>query len=72
MVHVKELLQLVGYERGSVSPIGAKRNKGVYFDLEILKHEEIEISGGLLGIGLKIKTTDLLKYLNAKVVDIAK
>jgi Cys-tRNA(Pro)/Cys-tRNA(Cys) deacylase len=72
MIHVKDLLKLVGYERGSVSPVGVKKNKGIWFDDEVLNHEEIEISGGAFGIGLKLKRDELLKYLKAKVADIAK
>ena len=72
MVHVKDLLKLVGYERGSVSPVGVKKNQGIYFDQEVMDHETIEISGGAFGIGLKVNRDELLKYLNAKVKDIAK
>ena len=72
MVHVKELLTLVGYERGSVTPVGVKKNKGIVFDDEVLKHELIEISGGAYGIGLKVDRDKLLKYLNAQVKDIVK
>ena len=72
MVHVKDLLKLVGYERGSVSPIGVKKNKGIIFDDEVMNHEEIEISGGAFGIGLKVNRKQLLEYLNAKVMDIVK
>jgi len=70
LIHVKELLKLVGYERGSVSPVGVKKNKGIYFDDEVLNHEYIEISGGAMGIGLKVKTTEIINYLKAKVVDL--
>ena len=72
MIHVKDLLKLVGYERGSVSPVGVKKNKGIWFDEEVLDHEQIEISGGAFGIGLKLKRDELLKYLNARVADIVK
>jgi len=72
MVHVKDLLKLVGYERGSVSPVGVKKNKGIYFDDEVNNHEVIEISGGAFGVGLKLNREELLKYLNAKVADLAK
>lgn len=72
MVHVKELLKLVGYERGSVTPVGVKKNKEIVFDDEVLKHELIEISGGAYGIGLKVDRDKLLKYLNAQVKDIVK
>ena len=72
MVHVKDLLKLVGYERGSVSPVGVRKNKGIIFDDEVLEHETSEISGGAFGIGLKVDRDSLLKYLNAQVKDIVK
>ena len=72
MVHVKELLKLVGYERGSVSPVGVKKNKGIYFDDEVLNHEVIEISGGQFGIGLKVNREELLRFVKANVKDIIK
>jgi len=72
MVHVKDLLKLVGYERGSVSPVGVKKNKGIYFDDEVINHEVIEISGGAFGIGLKVNREEIIKYLNAKVADLVK
>jgi len=69
---VKDLLKLVGYERGSVSPIGVKKNKGIFFDDEVMNHETIEISGGQFGIGLKVDRDELLDYLKAEVKDIVK
>ena len=72
MVHVKDLLRLVGYERGSVSPIGVKKNKGIVFDDEVMNHETIEISGGQFGISLKVNRDELLDYLKAEVKDIVK
>ena len=72
MVHVKDLLKLVGYERGSVSPVGVKKNKGIVFDDEVMNHETIEISAGAFGIGLKVNRDELLKYLDARVLDIVK
>lgn len=70
MVHVKDLLQKVGYERGSVSPVGVKRNSGIYFDDEVMNHEIIEISAGAYGMSLKVNREDLLAYLHAQVKDI--
>lgn len=72
MVHVKDLLKLVGYERGSVSPIGVRKNMGICFDDEVLDHEEIEISAGAYGLGLKLNRDRLLEYLNAITADIIK
>lgn len=71
MLHVKDLLKYVGYERGSVTPIGVKKNKGIYFDKEVLNHETIEISGGMFKVGIIINSNKLLNYLKAEVKDIA-
>ena len=70
LVHVKDLLKEIGYERGSVSPLGAKKNKGVFFDKEVLNHEEIELSGGAFGISLKVNRDEIIKYLNASIKDL--
>ena len=70
MVHVKDLLKEVGYQSGSVSPIGAKKNKGVFFDKEVLNHEYIEVSGGTFGISLKINRDILIDFLSADVKDL--
>ncbi len=72
MVHVADLLKEVGYQRGSVSPIGAKKNKGIFFDKEVLNHEYIEVSGGSFGISLKINREELLKFLKACTKDLCK
>lgn len=70
MVHVKDLLKEVGYERGSVSPIGVKKNKGIFFDKEALNHEFIEISGGAFGTSLKVDRATILDFLKANVKDL--
>ena len=72
MVHVKDLLKTVGYERGSVTPIGARKNNGVVFDKEVMNHEIIEISAGAYGLGLRVNRDELLNYLHAQVKDIVK
>ena len=70
MLHVKDLLKEVGYQRGSVSPIGVKKNKGIFFDKEVINHEYIEVSGGCYGISLKIKRDILIDFLKANVKDL--
>ncbi len=72
MVHVKDLLRLVGYERGSVTPVGTKKNKGICFDDEVMNHEIIEISAGAYGCSIKIDRDELLRYLKAGVADLVK
>ncbi len=72
MVHVKDLLKDVGYERGSVTPIGAKKNKGIVFDDAADRFETIEISAGAYGLGLKVNKEELIRFLHAQVKDIVK
>lgn len=72
MVHVKDLLKDVGYERGSVTPIGVKKNKGIVFDDETDNFETIEISAGAYGLGLKVNKEELIGFLHAQVKDIVK
>ena len=72
MVHVKDLLKDVGYERGSVTPVGVRKNKGIVFDDEVLNYDTIEISAGAYGLGLKVCREELIAYLKARVEDIVK
>ena len=71
MLHVKDLLREVGYERGSVSPIGVRKNKGIYFDSEVTNHETIEVSAGAYGMSVKLNRDELLGFLKAQVKDIS-
>ena len=72
MVAVKDLLKKVGYQRGSVSPIGIRAKHRVIFDISVEGLDEIEISGGLMGVGLLVDKKALLDYLNAEVLDVCK
>ena len=62
-------MNLVGYQRGSVSPVGVKKNKGIFFDKEVNNHNSIEISGAAYGITLIINKDELLSFLKASVKD---
>lgn len=72
MIHVKDLLKEVGYKRGSTSPIGILKKHKLYFDISILEHEKIEVSGGAMGISLMLKTKDLLEFTKAEVKDLCR
>ena len=66
LVHVKELPQLTGYERGAVSPLGLKRNFPIYFEETALLFETIEVSGGMKGCSLRVEPNALADLLQAK------
>ena len=71
MLHVKDLLKEVGYERGSVSPLGIRKNHVTVLDKSVEQSSKIIISGGMKGISLKVAVDDLKKILNAKVLDVS-
>lgn len=67
MVHLKEVLELTGYIRGGVSPLGAKKNYPVFIDEHIFSQEEISISAGQRGLQIILTPKDLIKATNATV-----
>ena len=72
MIHVKDLLNLTGYIRGGVSPIGMKKNYPTYIDKSCLLYDDIAISAGVCGCSLKLSPVDLIKMVNAVAEDIKK
>lgn len=72
MIHLKELQPLTGYIRGGCSPLGAKKNYPVYIDKTVLNWEQIAISAGIRGEQILLNPNDLIKAVNATVVDLIK
>ena len=72
MIHVKDLLNLTGYIRGGVSPIGMKKKYPTYIDKSCEDFETIAVSAGICGCTLIIKTKDILSVTGAKTADIRK
>ncbi len=72
MVSVKEILQLTGYIRGGVSPIGTKKRFPIFLDENALKFPFISISAGARGSQIFVSPTDLIGALDMKVCKIAR
>lgn len=72
LIHVKELLGLTGYIRGSVSPIGMKRKYPTYLSETALDFDEIVISGGMCGVAVKMSPKDIQKMTDCEFADIIK
>ena len=70
MIHVKELLDLTGYIRGGVSPIGMKKQYPTYVDISAKSLDEMAISGGRCGVTLILTPNDLEKTIKCKFEDI--
>ena len=70
MIHVKDILKITGYVRGGCSPLGMKKLFTTVFDESAGKFDEIYVSGGRIGLTLKVPLQDLLKVTNAKMAGI--
>ena len=70
MIHVKDILKITGYVRGGCSPLGMKKLYPTVFDASAENFDEIYVSGGRIGLTLKVKLESLLKVTNGKLADI--
>ena len=70
LLPVKELLATTGYIRGGCSPVGMKKKYPTYFDEVCLLFEEIAVSAGERGHQMILPPEDLVRLVDAKLVDI--
>ena len=70
MIHVKDILKITGYVRGGCSPLGMKKAYPTVFDSSAESFEEIYISGGRIGLTLKVPVKSLLEVTQGKTADI--
>lgn len=70
MIHVRDILKITGYVRGGCSPLGMKKNYPVIFDRSAEDFEEIYVSGGRIGLTLKVPVGALIQVTNGKTADI--
>ena len=70
MIHQKELLPLTGYIHGGCSPIGMKKKFVTFINDTAQIFENIYISGGKVGIQLKINPYILCDFINATFADV--
>lgn len=72
MLHLKDLLKTTGYVRGGCSPVGMKKLFPTVIDISASDKEFIYVSGGKIGVQLKIDPNDLISLINGKYEDIKK
>jgi Cys-tRNA(Pro)/Cys-tRNA(Cys) deacylase len=65
-----EARQVTGYERGAITPFGAKRAWPVIVDASASGRERVAIGGGAHGVNLHMAPADLVAALAAEVVDV--
>ncbi|NLX11009.1 MAG: EthD family reductase [Chloroflexi bacterium] len=63
-----QVLELTGYEAGTVPPFGFKMHIPAFMDPAVQAHEEVYAGGGGINALVKIKSADLLRATDAQVV----
>ena len=71
MPDAEAALEVTGYVRGTITPLGAKRPLSVVTD-ERVASGEVSIGGGAHGVSITIDGGDLVAMLNAEVDDVTK
>lgn len=72
MIPMKDLLKTTGYIHGGCSPIGMKKQFKTFMDITALNYDDIMVSGGKIGVQIKIKADNLKKIIPIEFVDIKK
>ena len=70
MLHLKDLTKVTGYIRGGCTAIGMKKQFPTVIQESAKELEPIHISGGRLGMQLKLSPFDLQKAANAEFADV--
>jgi len=69
IVPLKEVLELTGYIRGAVTPLGAKKPYPVFVDETVQLWPLVGISGGHRGLEVLIAPEDLIRVTGATLAD---
>lgn len=72
LMHVKDLEPATGYVRGGCSPVGMKKQFPTVIDETAQLFDDIYISGGRLGLTLKLNPEALAEFLSAQFADICR
>ena len=72
LVAVKEVLDLTGYIRGGVSPVGTRKPYPLYLDETAELWDRISVSAGIRGCQMLLAPGDLVRVVDARYCDIAR
>jgi len=67
-----EAREATGYERGAITPFGAAKSWPVIADSQVAALDRVAIGGGARGVNLHLAAADLIRTLDADVVDVTK
>ena len=71
MPDAEEARAVTGYERGAITPFGAKRAWPVIVDATALEADTVAIGGGARGVNIHLTTRDLVRATGATVADVS-
>jgi len=71
MVDASELMRLVGYVKGAVSPLGTRRAYPTFIDASALRQSRVSVSAGVRGLQIWIAPQDLIRAASARVETLA-
>lgn len=72
LMHVRDLGPTTGYVRGGCSPVGMKKQFPTLIDETAQLFDDIYISGGRLGLTLRLAPDELTAFLGATLADICR
>ena len=67
----EEARAVTGYERYTITPFGASRAWPVIVDAAAMPFERVSVGGGAFGVNLHVAPADLVRHLEAEVVDVS-
>jgi Cys-tRNA(Pro)/Cys-tRNA(Cys) deacylase len=70
MLPQKELLPLTGYIHGGCSPVGMKKQFKTFINESASYYDKIFVSGGRVGVQIKISPYDLQKMTKCEFIDL--
>jgi Cys-tRNA(Pro) deacylase len=68
----EEAREATGYERGAITPFGSSSAWPVVADATVAGTGRVAIGGGARGVNLHLGAADLIRALEAEVVDVTK
>lgn len=66
-----EARRVTGYERYTITPLGATRAWPVILDASAMGYARVSVGGGAFGVNLHVAPDDLVRSLAAEVVDVS-
>lgn len=72
MIPMKSLLATTGYIHGGCSPVGMKKQFKTFLHKSAEDNERIICSGGKIGLQIDVALEDLVKLIEAQLLDVCK